>query len=65
MSPSYYEINVSKDGKHFFATAPRSLTSKHRMKEAFEKFKEAFTEEEGYKISVTYWESLGHGVDVK
>jgi hypothetical protein len=63
MGPSYYEINVSKDGQHFFATASRSLTDKRKMEQAFEKFKEAFPEEEGYKIRVTYWEAIGKEVD--
>lgn len=53
MCPAYYEINVAKDGRHFFATHKRSLTSEWKMKEALEIFKEKFPESEGYQIMVT------------
>jgi hypothetical protein len=61
----YYEINVSKDGRHFFATAERSLTDKSKMKTVFDKLKESFTEEEGYRIDVTYWEKAGKIIEVE
>ena len=53
MCPAYYEINVAKDGRHFFATHKRSLTTEWKMKEALAIFKEKFPESEGYRIMVT------------
>ena len=55
----HYEINVSKDGKHFFATAERSITSLTKAEEMYMLFKEKFPESEGYEISVTRWENRG------
>lgn len=53
MCPSYYEINVSLNGVHFFATHKRSLTDKRKMQEVLEIFKQKFPDSEGYRISVT------------
>lgn len=57
----YIEINVSKDGRHFFATAQRSIKTfpVDGWKEILRIFQEKFPESEGYKISVTKWESRG------
>lgn len=60
----YYEINVSKNGMHFFATAERSITSFDKLKEVVQVFNEKFPEEQGYRISVTQWEKLGKSVDL-
>lgn len=53
----YDEINVSFKGRHFFATAPRSLTSEADMKKAAAVFSVKFPEEEGYKMHITEWET--------
>ena len=63
-----YEINVAikdKNGRwrHLFATDTRSLHTEREAKELYELFKEKFPESEGYDITVTYWESLGHSVE--
>lgn len=55
----YYEINVSLNGKHFFATAERSIESKWKLEEVYKVFKGKFPKEEGYEISVTYWKNSG------
>lgn len=59
---SHFEINVSKDGKHLFATAPRSLPDcqPRRMEELLAIFTEKFPESEGYHIDVTDWKIVGH-----
>ncbi|MHA2403849.1 MAG: hypothetical protein ACXADH_12715 [Candidatus Kariarchaeaceae archaeon] len=57
-----YEINVSKNGVHFFATAERSLTAKSIAKLAYDKLKEAFPESEGYKLTISRWETVGKEV---
>lgn len=50
---SWYEINVSKDGRHLFATAKRSIANKWDLERVFPIIKRKFPEDEGYKISVT------------
>jgi hypothetical protein len=72
----YYEINVAKkitkdDGMipsvigqhhHFFATAKRSITDEKTLKKVYHVFRNVFPEPE-YKIDITRWEEIGHGVD--
>lgn len=60
----YWEINVSLDGIHFFATAERSITSPKKLELVYKLIAEKFPEEEGYKISVTKWEKLGTQVEM-
>jgi hypothetical protein len=70
---SHYEINVSKCEnpgtkigtpryKHFFATAPRSIKSKHELRVLLDEFKAKFPEPE-YLITATYNECIGYSVD--
>lgn len=47
-----YEINVSLNGKHFFATHGRSIRNTWELKKVLSAFKEKFPPEEGYKITV-------------
>jgi penicillin-binding protein-related factor A (putative recombinase) len=49
-----YEINVSKNGKHYFATHERSLPYTKEAEEAFKDFKVRFPEEEGFNVTITY-----------
>jgi hypothetical protein len=60
----YYEINVSLDGRHLFATAERSITDSHKLQMVYKVFMEKFLEEEGYKITVTKWENHGKHIDM-
>ena len=53
MAPSYYEINVSRNGIHFFATHQRSITDERTLKRILEVFKEKFPTSEGYQILAT------------
>ena len=55
----YYEINVSLNGKHLFATAERSITSKQKMEEMYKLFEQKFPKSEGYTLDVTLWEKRG------
>ena len=61
----YYEINVSLNGQHFFATAERSIHSETKMEEMYKLFTEKFPENEGYKIDVTKWERIGKPIILK
>lgn len=60
----YIEINVAKDGRHFFATAPRSIHTypEDHYNEVLETFKEKFPESEGYKITAVRWKSCGEHI---
>lgn len=59
----WYEINVSRYGRHFFATHERSISTRHQLAEALHIFEEKFPESEGYKITVTRYETIGHIVE--
>lgn len=54
----YYEINVSKGGKHYFATAERSINLRSKLIEVYEDFRVKFPEPE-YEMSVSYWDNRG------
>ena len=58
----YYEINISLNGQHYFATAERSLTNKKKTQEVFDKLKASFPESEGYKLCVSHWKKVGQRV---
>ena len=55
----YYEINVSLNGKHLFATAERSISNRWELDKVYHIFKEKFPESEGYEMSVTMWDKRG------
>ena len=59
----YYEINVSLNGSHFFATAERSITGEWELNKVLPVIKEKFPESEGYEISVTFWEKIGKPIE--
>lgn len=61
----YYEINVSLNGKHLFATAERSITNATKMEDVYNLFLEKFPEKEGYKLDVTRWENIGKPIIFK
>lgn len=61
----YYEINVALNGKHFFATAERSITNKWKLKEIYSTIKEKFPQEEGYDITVSCIETVGKHIDME
>lgn len=61
----YYEINVSLNGKHLFATAEHSITSNGKMEEIYKLFEEKFPKEEGYTLDVTAWEKRGIPIILK
>lgn len=61
----YYEINVSLNGKHLFATDKRSITTNRALKEVYEVFKKKFPHEEGYELLVTKMEITGTFVDME
>ena len=59
----YYEINVSKDGKHLFATDKRSIEFYWELERVYQIFEQKFPEYEGYKITVIKWTETGREID--
>jgi hypothetical protein len=55
----YYELNISLNGRHFFATAERSITSEDELKKVYDVLKVKFPHSEGYRIGITRWETTG------
>ncbi len=60
----YYEINVTLNGRHFFATAERSITDLATLKAVLLALKKGFTQADGYEMTVTEYRTVGRGVDV-
>lgn len=59
----YYEITVTKNGLHLFATASRSCQTLSDMKIVYRELASRFKEEDGYQILITRWETAGARVD--
>ena len=60
----HYEINVSLNGMHFFATHARSITDLAKCRKVYDSLRVAFPESEGYEIAVQYIETSGRYVDM-
>lgn len=60
----YYEINVSLNDRHFFATHERSITDMNKLKNVCEVFAEKFPKSEGYEITISYCEKRGYRIDI-
>ena len=61
----YYEVNIAKNGRHFFATASRSITNDKDLKAVIECFKEKFPPSEDYSITVTKDPQVMYGISVE
>ena len=61
---SYFEFNVAYEGRHLFATAPRSFPSYRvdKAKRFYADLCERFPESEGFSVEVTKWECFGYPV---
>ncbi len=49
-----YEINVAKNGKHYFATHERSLTNQKDAENAFKDFLKRSPAKDGFSVSISY-----------
>ena len=59
----YYEINVALNGRHFFATAERSIRDMNTLDKVIHTFKQKFPASEGYELSVIKYEIIGKPID--
>lgn len=55
----YCEINISLNGSHFFATAPRSIMDGEKLETVFSVLLEKFPSSEGYTITATLYTTTG------
>lgn len=55
----YYTVNVSLLGRHYFATAKRSLTEEKKANEVFTALILRFPAAEGFKVTMTRWSETG------
>ena len=55
----YFEINVSLNGQHYFATAKRSLTNEIAARALYTVLCAKFPEPDGYRVSLTQWKESG------
>ena len=60
----YYEINVALHGRHYFATAPRSIQDNEKLLQVYGDIRARFPFAEGYTLSVTYDPEVRYGVHV-
>jgi hypothetical protein len=61
----YYEINVSANGKHFFATAERSIRDLSTLKCVYSTMVNKFPKHEGFEITVTENTLSGKWIDMQ
>lgn len=59
-----YEINVAKNGKHYFATAERSLRDRDEAITAAKDFKRRFPESEGFTVDLCVSEGTWRDVPI-
>lgn len=52
---SYYEINITLNGKHFFATAPRSATTVAMYNKLLGVLYKKFPKSEGYAFTALWY----------
>ena len=60
---SHYELNVSKHGKHHFATDARSIIDEDKFILLVAEMKLKFPESEGYKVMATKIHCFGISID--
>lgn len=59
----YYEINVTLNGRHFFATAKWSIIDTLHLKDVLKVVTEKFPKSEGYGITVWLKTESGEEID--
>jgi hypothetical protein len=59
----HYEINVSLNGRHLFATHERSCRSIEEVKRVLEEITKRFPKEEGFAITIHRYDNSGQQID--
>lgn len=60
----YFEINVALNGRHYFATAERSLRDEASARQVAEDLRRRFPEHEGFSITLTRYETVGYRMEL-
>jgi len=55
----YFEINISLNGNHLFATHQRSIETTDKLIQVFKTLNLKFPESEGYQITTTFYSDSG------
>lgn len=58
----YFEINVSLNGRHFFATHERSCRNSSSCADVLKVMLEKFPTSDGYKVSVSFHPERSYGM---
>lgn len=58
-----FEINVSLNGKHLFATHERSIRHSYELERVLPEIQKRFPIEEGFNISVSYNPQVSYSTD--
>lgn len=58
-----YEINIAKNGHHYFATADRSLNSPEKTLQVYDELKQIYTKEKGFEITISKWQTVGEYIE--
>lgn len=59
----HYEINVSQNGKHLFATHERSCRSLEECKTVLSEIVKRFPKEDGFSVTINRYENVGQEID--
>lgn len=59
-----YEINVSKNGKHYFATHARSIRGRQHANDILADFSKRFPKKEGFELELLESETITKVVKV-
>lgn len=59
----YYEVNIAKGGKHFFATHKRSITTVQELKNVYSELSKVFNPDNGYTMMITLYSTRGEPID--
>ena len=57
-----FEINVSLNGKHLFATHERSIRHSYELERVLPEIQKRFPTEEGFNINVSYEPQISYAV---
>lgn len=60
-----FEINISHQGKHLFATTERSLHNMEDTRKLYQLLKRKFRKEQGYEITVTMLQHIGQTISME
>jgi len=58
----FYEVNITLNGQHFFATDERSILTLAKLRQVVELFERKFPADEGYMLMISRQETKGQWI---